>query len=239
MVALAAGAIALLLGLWLLRLFANARAETVRKVLVWSGATLGGALLLAMLVTGRGLQALWALAFFAPMLWRHVRPWFSRWRFNGQPQAQTEHGETAVETATLAMRLEHRTGEMSGRVRRGRHLGRELAEMPLVALLDLLAECRANDPESVPLLEAWLDRAAPDWRVEEAAGAHHAPGAPPGAKMSRADALGVLGLSEGASEAQVRAAHRKLMQAAHPDRGGSDWLAARVNEARDVLLGGR
>jgi curved DNA-binding protein CbpA len=55
--------------------------------------------------------------------------------------------------------------------------------------------------------------------------------------MTRAEALSVLGLAEGASEEQIRAAHRRLMQSAHPDRGGSDWLASRVNEARDLLLG--
>ena len=55
--------------------------------------------------------------------------------------------------------------------------------------------------------------------------------------MSRAEAYEVLGLKPGADEAAIRAAHRRLMQAAHPDHGGSDWLAARINQARDVLLG--
>ena len=54
--------------------------------------------------------------------------------------------------------------------------------------------------------------------------------------MTRAEAYEVLGLKPGANEEEIRAAHRRLMQAAHPDHGGSDWLAARVNLARDVLL---
>ena len=57
--------------------------------------------------------------------------------------------------------------------------------------------------------------------------------------MSAEEALQVLGLRAGASEAQIREAHKRLMRAAHPDSGGSDWLAARVNQARDVLLAGR
>lgn len=55
--------------------------------------------------------------------------------------------------------------------------------------------------------------------------------------MSREDAYAVLGLKPGASVAEIRAAHRRLMRGAHPDGGGSDWLAARINQARDILLG--
>ena len=57
--------------------------------------------------------------------------------------------------------------------------------------------------------------------------------------MTRQEAYEVLGLQAGATEDEIRAAHRRLMRTAHPDSGGSDWLAARVNMARDVLLGGR
>ena len=65
-----------------------------------------------------------------------------------------------------------------------------------------------------------------------------APGARPNAAMTREEAYAVLGLQPGASEQEIRAAHRRLMRGAHPDGGGSDWLASRVNQARDVLLGG-
>ena len=84
----------------------------------------------------------------------------------------------------------------------------------------------------MPLLEAWLDRSQPDWR--EAAGRPR-PGAD--GPLTRAEALEVLGLAEGATEAEIRAAHRRLMRTAHPDQGGSAWLASRLNAARDLLLG--
>jgi hypothetical protein len=66
-------------------------------------------------------------------------------------------------------------------------------------------------------------------------------GSGPGARrpgpMAREEAYEVLGLHPGASETEIKEAHRRLMRGAHPDAGGSDWLAARINQARDILLG--
>ena len=89
----------------------------------------------------------------------------------------------------------------------------------------------ALDPDGMPLLEAWLDRSHPEWR--ELATPPDSPTGP----MGRAEALEVLGLTEGATAEEIRSAHRRLMRRAHPDQGGSDWLASRLNEARDILLG--
>ena len=61
-------------------------------------------------------------------------------------------------------------------------------------------------------------------------------GPPRASAMSRAEALTVLGLQEGASEEEVRAAHRRLILQTHPDKGGTNYLAAKINEAKDVLL---
>jgi hypothetical protein len=234
------GGLALALGLWLLRLFATAPVETIRKALIWGAASVAVVLGGVLLLSGRGLQALWAAGLFAPMLWR----WWNRSRFNGWfgrggdklgTAGPASDQETSVETDGLAMRLDHATGAMSGRVKRGRFVGRELAELALPELLALLGDCRTQDVDAVPLLEAWLDRALPDWRDAEAAQAEAAAPAGTG-RMDRAEALAVLGLGEAATRDEIRAAHRRLMQAAHPDHGGSDWLAARVNEARDLLL---
>ena len=73
---------------------------------------------------------------------------------------------------------------------------------------------------------------------QEARGRGQVPGAPAG-RMGRAEALSILGLQDPVSESDVRAAWVRLMRVAHPDSGGSDWLAARVNQAKDVLLGRR
>src|SRR6476661_9608297 len=146
MVWLAVGAGLLLLLLWLMRLFATARVETIRKGAIWGGAVAGGGVLLLVLTTGRGGQALWTLGLFAPLLWRWGRGWFAARRFRWQgegPGGAAAAGESAVETATLAMRLDHATGRMSGTIRRGRQAGRELAALSLPELLALLADCRA------------------------------------------------------------------------------------------------
>ena len=225
---IALGAIALLVLMALARGFANASVATVKKALAWVAGGLGLVLLGALLFSGRGLQAVWAFAFFAPLLMQAWRSWRAARTFS-RGGAATPGQESRVETATLEMVLHHDTGRMTGTVRRGRHAGADLADLDLAALRELLAECAAEDPESTPLLEAWLDRSHPDWRD----------GAPPPAEgpMTRADALEILGLAEGATEAEIRAAHRRLMRTAHPDQGGSAWLAARLNAARDLLTG--
>ncbi len=230
---LALGALGLVGMLALLRLFADAKPAQVRQALVWGAGILGVGLVALLFATGRGGQAFWAFALFGPALWR----WFQGWRAArtfARGGAASPGGESDVETATLSMSLDHASGRMVGRVKAGRQAGRDLADLDLPGLLELMREVAAEDPESVPLLEAWLDRTHPDWRDA-------APPTPPGARggrMTREEALQVLGLAEGAAEAEIRAAHRRLMRAAHPDQGGSDWLAARLNEARDVLIGG-
>lgn len=224
---LALGGLALVLVMMGLRAFANAPVHAVKAGLAWVAGGLGLVLLMALLFSGRGFQAIWAMAFFAPLLMQAWRSWRSARTFSRGGQASPGQ-ETRVETATLAMVLHHDSGRMTGTVMRGRFAGADLAGLAMADILALRDDCAREDPDSVPLLEAWLDRAHPDWRD-----------APPAAEgpMDRAEALAVLGLAEGADEAAIRAAHRRLMRTAHPDQGGSAWLAARLNAARDLLLG--
>ena len=242
MVWVALGTGGLIFALWLLRVVANAPVAALRQGVLWSAGAAGAGFLLLMLASGRAPQVIGALGLLAPFAYRWWQNRRAARRF-GAGAGGENGGESRVETATLEMRLDHRTGHMSGRVRgAGPQAGRELAELSRAELLALLADCRAGDPDSVPLLEAWLDRADPDWREAGDGGGHGAEGARAGpgggapGPMSRQEALAVLGLADGASEAEIRAAHRRLMRAAHPDSGGSDWMAARLNEAHDVLL---
>jgi len=229
MFAVAIGVAILLAGLVLLYAFANARPAAVKTSLIWGLGTVAAVGVTGMLLSGRGANALWAAIMFGPALIQAFRGWRARRTF-GRP---AEAGEASgVDTETLEMRLDLESGAMSGRVRRGAYQGRDLASMDRPELMSLLADCQGLDAQSVPLIEAWLDRTDPEWRDMQPP-----PQTPNGGKITRAEALDVLGLQEGAGEADIRAAHRRLMQSAHPDRGGSDWLASRVNAARDELLG--
>ena len=225
---LALGAIALFLIFLLLRAFANAPVARVRQFGAVLLASIGAVLLLLGLFTARGQQALIALTFFLPLLLQWVQRWRTNKRFGGS--APQTGAANSVETAFLSMTLHHDSGRMTGSVKAGQFAGRDLATLTLAELLALLQECQAADADSVALLEAWLDRTHPDWRSEPAA-------EPRSGAMTRAEALEILGLAEGADEDAIRAAHRRLMRSAHPDQGGSAWLAARINAARDFLLG--
>ena len=89
--------------------------------------------------------------------------------------------------------------------------------------------------QSRPAMRGYLDRLHPDWRDEMGAG-QSAPPRGGGEDMTAAEAYEILGLKPGADEAAIRAAHHRLMVQFHPDHGGTDYLATKINRARDVLL---
>lgn len=144
--------------------------------------------------------------------------------------------QSSVETALLRMVLDHDNGDMHGEVLSGDFAGCQLDELELAQLEEVLLWCRSRDVDSARLLESYLQRRFGG----EANGETNYEQTPPpesGGNMSHNEALAVLGLSSGANKAEITAAHRKLMQKLHPDRGGNDYLAAKLNQAKDTLLG--
>jgi hypothetical protein len=139
-------------------------------------------------------------------------------------------GSSSIETALLRMTLDPTTGTLTGEVLSGQFAGAALDALNLVQLRALLRECAATDPQSERLIETYLDRTHPDWRQPPP------PQAAPGEAMTRTEALQVLGLTGEPTPADIRQAHRRLMTRLHPDQGGSDYLASKINTARDVLL---
>lgn len=154
-----------------------------------------------------------------------------------KPGAAPSGGQTStVQGKYVRMTLDHDSGEVDGEVLAGQFEGRRLDQLDLEALLQLLGEC-SDDEESLALMQTYLDRVHGDsWR-QRAGAREQQQSSAASAGMSREEALQVLGLSSGAEEAQIIEAHRRLMQKLHPDRGGSAYLAARINLAKDTLLG--
>jgi len=146
---------------------------------------------------------------------------------------------STVRSSFLEMHLDHDTGAMGGVVVRGKEAGRSLDDLDEATLLALAKEI-SGDPESLALLEAYLDRRMPGWREDIQGDAAARPGRPPNAgAMTNEEAYEILGLLPGATDAEIRAAHRRLMKRVHPDQGGSTFLASKINEAKDRLLGHR
>ena len=144
-------------------------------------------------------------------------------------------GVSTIETALLRMTLDQASGRLYGEVIAGRLAGAHLDQLGLDQLRALLAECAASDDQSARLLETYLDRMRAGWRQHEREQSDRNARSG-GGPMSRDEALGVLGLQAGASHEQITEAHRRLMTKLHPDHGGTDYLASKINAARDVLL---
>lgn len=224
----------LLVANWLVR----ADPKVMARTLKWAAVVVGSALLGFLLLRGRAALLAPLLILAIPHIRRRLMAGLgsAQFKFSHRPSS----GQSSdVETAYLKMSLDHDSGAIDGEVLRGTFCGRRLGSLNLTDLLALLDECDREDRESLPLLEAYLDRAHPDWREEAdfeggRRGARPRKGDEP---MMVEEAWGVLGLAPGASEKEIKVAHRRLMKKLHPDQGGSTYLATKINQAKDVLLG--
>jgi hypothetical protein len=153
--------------------------------------------------------------------------------FGGSPGSSRKSGgqRSTVRTELLDMALDHDTGAMEGRVNRGKYAGRMLSSMSPDELEELLQEARLNDPQAQQLLEAYIDRVVGGARNGNRSSARQGASA-----MTLEEAYAYLGLKAGAKREEIQAAHRNLMKKFHPDQGGTDYVAAKLNEAKDILL---
>jgi len=150
--------------------------------------------------------------------------------------AKSTGQKSRVATSLLAMELDHDSGTMEGEVLSGPSKGRRLSQLAESDLRAFHMLCTGSADQSRALFEAWLDRNKPEWRAAWGQGAASAKST--SGPMSRDEALAVLGLKSGATEEEIRTAHRRLMKDFHPDKGGSDYLASKINAAKDTLLAG-
>ena len=237
------GVLLLILVLLGARWYVNTPPQTLLQVLKWTGITflvlLGGYLT----VTGRLGWALFLAPALIPLVQRLRQAGRMSKTFARMGQASADGGlgtghSSEVRTRFLRMVLDHDTGEMNGDIVEGRFAGRTLRSLPLVDLLALLGEVK-DDPDSVQVLTSYLDRYhGEEWREEATHGSRGAEGGggQRSGVMTRTEAYEILGLKPGAGAAEIKQAHHKLMSKIHPDHGGSTYLAAKINQAKDLLL---
>lgn len=223
----------------LMKWYSMADVQALKSFWKWF-ALVGGGLLLALLFIKGGLS--WLL-FGLPAL----IPMFLRWRaaanaaktfgrMAGSAGGRGTGQTSEIETRILKMSLNHDTGEMAGRVLTGRFEGMTLGDLSRSELLAVLDDCRRVGDQSAQLMESYLDRMHPDWRDGEFDSGHETSGPEPRGAMSREQAYQVLGLEPDATASDIKKAYQRIIANLHPDAGGSDFLAAQVNQARDVLL---
>lgn len=191
-------------------------------------------------VLGAVLAALFAtlsriLPLLIPLIVQYLPHWQRQRTAHRDHPGDDDTGSTStVQSDFLRMHLHHNTGELSGEILQGPHAGESLKNLSLSDLASLYRIYTRRDPESARLLAAYIERVHGDrWRESEQADA----GPSGGLKLDKAEALELLGLQLGATREEIIAAHRRLIQKLHPDRGGSDYLAAKINQAKDALLG--
>jgi DnaJ-domain-containing protein 1 len=153
----------------------------------------------------------------------------------GGSGAQRSAGQASrVRSQFLDMSLDHDSGQLKGEIVAGPNAGHSLDEFDLPQLMAMMP---GFDAESVSLLESYLDRRFPAWRQNAQGDTARGQGrAASSGKMTDEEAYQILGLQPGAGRDEIGRAHRALMKKLHPDQGGSTYLAARVNEAKDILL---
>lgn len=205
----------------------------------------GVVMVVLMAITGRLPILFAALAFLFPLV-RRILPSLLMGRLSGlmgSGQAKAQPGnQSNVSSDILKMTLDHDSGDMAGEIVKGPMAGRELADLAESEFIELLQHCRDEDEDSARLLESYLDRRFGDsWRTDDPAGDDGAQDSErensnSGGSLTDSEALDILGLKAGANRDEIIQAHRRVMQKMHPDRGGSNYLAARVNEAKERLL---
>jgi DnaJ-domain-containing protein 1 len=224
------GIVALALLLYVMQAFANTDPRKLAPAVKYAGGigALGGAAFLA----ARGQFGLAVPLGFAGLGLLGWIPW-SVAGFGARTQKSAGQA-SRVRSAFVEMELDHDTGAMRGRILIGRYEGANLDALDMSTLTGFLTEI---DAESRALLMAYLDRRSPRWRENAKGDAAAGEGrTSPTGKMTEEEAYQILGLQPGAAAEDISRAHRALMKKLHPDQGGSTYLAARVNEAKEVLL---
>ncbi len=230
--------------LLLMKWYSRATIQDIKSFWKWALLIVGAGIVVLALASGRfswlifGLPAIVASIIRFRAMANTIKT-ASRMAGLGGVAGGPENGgrSSGAETQDLRMSLDHESGDMDGEILRGPLAGRRLSQLALDDLMTLLSGLeRDGEPASIQLLEAYLDRNHPDWRERAGSRQDGASSAASDGLMTREKALSILGLEDGATEADVKAAYQRIISNLHPDHGGSTYLAAQVNAARDMLL---
>jgi len=229
MPALIFGVVVLVLILWALNVIAKVDPKVAARV-----TKIGGGLLSLGFAVFLGLRGEIGIAIPLGAFGLGLLGWVPFGPAGFSARTQKSSGRASrVRSAYFEMELDHDSGAMRGRVLSGSHQGTELERLDVTTLVAMLSEV---DEESRALLVAYLDRREPGWSEHAQADATSGRRASSSGKMSEQEAYEILGLQSGASAKDISRAHRTLMKKLHPDQGGSTYLAARINEAKEILL---
>ncbi len=191
----------------------------------------------------------WLVALFSTLLpfARRLLPLILpllRWLSNQQkqqqshrPGQQTAGQQSQITTRWLVMSLDHDSGDITGNIIHGSFAGRHLEALSDSELAQLYQHAIRQDPEGLKLLDAYIERHRPDIQASGSEQTDSPHTAPDSADISMDEAYGILGLEPGASKEAIIQAHKRMMQKVHPDRGGSNYLAVKINQAKQRLLG--
>ena len=232
-----AGAVALM-ALYLYALFLQGAIRQLVRALRW---IVGGVLVIGAAVLGVRGQMLLASFMAAGGLGVLMRGRLGPIDFGAG--LSNPNNVSRVSSVYLDMALEHETGAVSGTVRSGHFAGRGLADLSAEECWALYDEL-SDDADSLALFKSWLDANRAGWRDYFASEFGMETGEEDGQSESQStagvsgleEAYEVLGLKPGAGPDAIKAAHRTLMKKVHPDTGGSAFLAAKINQAKDLLL---
>ncbi|MDG1886485.1 MAG: hypothetical protein P8J85_04730 [Alphaproteobacteria bacterium] len=222
----------------LLYFFISTPAARLKRIVFWSAGIVSVGIFIFLLYRLSG-SFLWSwVVFLIPLIlrWRGLIQQIRRAAKTASGPAKGQ--VSSVNTEFLEMNLNHDTGEMSGLVKKGEKKGYRIETLNLNQLLELIEESK-SDAASIQLLERFLDKYFDEnWREtsQSSSGRYENNNDYSSDSISRAQALKILGLVEPVTDEQIKEAHRRLILANHPDRGGSTFLATQINKAKDVLL---
>jgi len=222
----------------LLYFFISTPAARLKRIVFWSAGIVSVGIFIFLLYRLSG-SFLWSwVVFLIPLIlrWRGLIQQIRRAAKTASGPAKGQ--VSSVNTEFLEMNLNHDTGEMSGLVKKGEKKGYRIETLNLNQLLELIEESK-SDAASIQLLERFLDKYFDEnWRetYQSSSDRYENNNDYSSDSISRAQALKILGLVEPVTDEQIKEAHRRLILANHPDRGGSTFLATQINKAKDVLL---